>query len=256
MSGGFGPNQVSAALGLAVLCSFLLVIETRSRVGVRVVMFGVMVWLAMQSALTFSRGGLYTATAGILAGWLALVDQPRALLKPLMVAAALILLGYYVIWPKLDDFTEGNLTARFEDTGTTRRGDLSNVDLQLWIEHPIMGVGPGVSKENHEDEIAAHTEFTRLVAEHGLFGATAIVLLFFAGFQNFKHATSSRERAIVLAMAAWSTLFMLNSAMRLVAPSFGFGLTFALILPATGTAISLPVLLRSKRQPRLLRAAG
>jgi hypothetical protein len=251
LSGGFGPNQVSAALGLGVLSAFLLIIESRTTLTFRIVMFCLMVWLAVQSALTYSRGGLYTAAAGALAAWLVMIREPRQLLKPLLVAAGLFLAGYYVIVPKLDEFTDGTLTQRFQDTNTTRRGDLGETDMDLWAEHIVMGVGPGVSKETHEDAIAAHTEFTRLVAEHGLFGATFIVLMCAGTIWNFKRAEGSRERAIVLAMFAWSVLFMLNSAMRLVAPAFAFGLTFATVLPVARVAERSRVLV-ARRQPRLL----
>jgi hypothetical protein len=74
---------------------------------------------------------------------------------------------------------------------------------------------------------AAHTEFSRVLAEHGLLGLTGLILLLSAAMQNLKRAPTAKAKAMVAAMMAWSLFFMLISAMRLVAPSLTFGLTFA-----------------------------
>ena len=51
-------------------------------------------------------------------------------------------------------------------------------DLELWARNPILGVGPGMAAWGREEildaRISAHTEFSRLLAEHGLFGAAAL----------------------------------------------------------------------------------
>jgi hypothetical protein len=52
-----------------------------------------------------------------------------------------------------------------------------------------------------------------------------------AGVQNLKRARDDKSKAIVLAMMAWSCLFMLNAAMRLAAASFMFGLAFVSLVP-------------------------
>src|SRR5690606_7230684 len=63
-SGGFGPNQVSAILGLGALMMFLLMIFT-SHNSQRLVAIGLMLAFLVQSALTFSRGGIYNTGIGI-----------------------------------------------------------------------------------------------------------------------------------------------------------------------------------------------
>src|SRR5262249_7661566 len=63
-SGGFGPNQVSAMLGLGALMAFLMVLDRSVSRGLKIIFFAVSLALIAQSALTFSRGGLYMATGG------------------------------------------------------------------------------------------------------------------------------------------------------------------------------------------------
>jgi hypothetical protein len=227
-SGGFGPNQVSGALGFGVLMAFLYIMNGRETLKIRALMFGAMLLMAVQSALTFSRGGLYNAAGGIALASFCLIKDPRSRIKVVVFAALLLLTANYIVWPRLDAFTGGALSARFENTDTTGRGDIAILDLRAWLENPILGVGPGQRQGN-----MAHTEFTRLLAEHGTFGALAILLLVIMMVQNVRRARTIRSRAIVASITGWSFLFMLDKAMRLVAPAFALGLTFATFLPAT-----------------------
>ena len=225
-SGGFGPNQVSGALGFGVLMAFLYIMSGRESLKIRALMFGAMVLMAVQSALTFSRGGLYNAAGGIALASFCLVKDPRSRIKVVVFAALFLLTANYIIWPRLDAFTGGALSARFQNTDTTGRGDIVALDLRSWAENPILGVGPG-----QREGTMAHTEFTRLVAEHGTLGAAAILLLLMMMVQNFRRARTIRSKAIVASITGWSVLFMLDKAMRLVAPAFALGLTFATFLP-------------------------
>jgi hypothetical protein len=229
LSGGFGPNQVSAALGLGALMAALFLFEPDTRWFLRAGLFAVMVWLAGQSALTFSRGGLFAALGGAVMATLLRVNEPRELVKPLAIGLLVLGIGYTVVWPRLDAFTGGNISQRFTETDTSLRADLGEADMQLWREHRIMGVGPGRSKLSHLDDIIAHTEFTRLLAEHGAFGVLYMALMAGFGVINAWRGSSGRERGLAAAFTMWALLFMLNSAMRLVAPSFMFGLAFCRI---------------------------
>jgi len=231
-SGGFGPNQVSAALGLGVLLALFFVLDDGVTRNFKVLMFGVMMFLAVQSALTFSRGGLYNATGAAVLGSLYLIKDTRARVKFLFVAALCFVIANYVLLPYLDSFTGGTLSARFQSIDLTNRGDIAQSDLQLWLDHPVLGVGPGEAASYRESGAAPHTEFSRLLAEHGLFGFAAILLMLTAGARNLKRTRTAKNKAAVVSVMSWSVLFMLNAAMRLVAPSFMFGLAFATFLSA------------------------
>jgi len=51
------------------------------------------------------------------------------------------------------------------------------------------------------------------------------------GVRNVRRAPNARSKAVAASTIGWSFLFMSNVAMRLVAPSFLFGLTFVKFLP-------------------------
>jgi hypothetical protein len=230
-SGGFGPNQVSAMLGLGALCALFCLVTTSGAWPFRALMFAVMSWLATQSALTFSRGGLFAAGGAAAVTLLCLIREPRLRQRVAFVAVLVFLMGRYVVWPRLDEFTGGTITARFAETDLARRDDVGSEDLAAWYENPVFGIGPGRSALVHDEQIIAHTEFTRLLAEHGSLGAFSIAAMLLLSVRTVRHAGSSRTQALVLGMIAWSCLFMLNSAMRTAAPAFMFGLAFARMEP-------------------------
>jgi O-antigen ligase len=234
-SGGFGPNQVSAALGLGALLALLYVLTDKGSWAFRGLMIAVTAGLAAQSALTFSRGGLYTAAGAAVLAVLYLSRDSRSRIKIILIAAVLFVVANYVLLPRLDSFTDGALSARFQNTSSTGRDQIAQADLQIWFENPVFGVGPGESKAEHAQyyrRIATHTEYTRLLAEHGLFGVASGLLLFGMAAQGFGHVRRMRNvraKAMVAPMVVWALLYMIDKAMRLVAPAFTFGLAFATI---------------------------
>jgi hypothetical protein len=232
-SGGFGPNQVSAALGLAALCAWLLCLNGKLSRGLKIVVFGLMVFFAVQSALTFSRGGLYTAAGAALLGMLYLLKDRRTRVNVLLVCALVGAVGQYVVLPRLDELTDGALSERFQSFDPTNRDSIIQADLELWAENIVLGVGPGQAEIYRDtlftDHTSAHTEYSRLLAEHGLFGLTALCSLGVLVVHNLRRSASGVDKAVVIALMAWGFLYMVHAAMRLVAPGFLIGLSCAAI---------------------------
>lgn len=227
-SGGFGPNQVSALLGLGALVSLFVLLTTRGPRWFKAILFSLMLGLACQSALTFSRGGLYTA-AGAAAAALPFVARDRAARWRLFIGGTVALgLAVFFVLPGLERFTGGALAARFEDTGTTGRDLIAKADVTIWSENPILGVGPGMGPANRSvilgGAAAAHTEWSRLVAEHGLLGLGAAVCLIAMAWRACARDRRPIERALAAGFVAWAFLFMFHAGMRLAAPAFAVGL--------------------------------
>lgn len=238
-SGGFGPNQVSAALGLGALMAYLFVVEKGTSFNLRVLMLGALIILAAQSVLTFSRTGFYVTVGSAVAGSLWLTSSNRGRITDIFVAALLFTIATYVVFPRLESLTHGVVTSRFESTKLTGRDRLAAAELKAWEENPIFGLGPG-GAETHRHRIlprsgellvASHTEYTRLLAEHGLLGLDALLLLLVMAIRNFRRANTTEGKVLVTSFLVWSLLFMAGSAMRIVAPSFLYGLSFATFLP-------------------------
>ncbi|HEY7784176.1 MAG TPA: O-antigen ligase family protein [Pyrinomonadaceae bacterium] len=225
-SGGFGPNQVSGALGLGVLMALMLLLRSSRPLWFKGFIFATMAFLSIQSALTFSRGGLFGALgAAMIASFYLIRDRKtRGRLVPI---AIIIVLTTILVLPFLDNFTSGKLSARFETIETTGRTEIAESDLRMWERNPFLGVGIGMSMFRETGWKAAHTEFTRLVAEHGVLGLFALLFLLFAGWRRLKTTPRTEDKAMIAGMLGWSMLFMADKAMRLAAPSFMCGLSFA-----------------------------
>lgn len=230
-SGGFGPNQVSAVLGLGALAAFILALDHGLPLLLRTAMLGLLLAFAAQSALTFSRTGVAALIVCGGVGTFFLLRSPRARASlaiglPILAAAAIL-----VIVPRLESMTGGAIGDRFSDASPTGRDQLAKADWLIFLDHPILGVGPGQAKalRGVAGRIGlSHTEFTRLLSEHGSLGLLALLLLVVTGARRFLAARGASERAIVAMLYTWSALFMLVSGMRLVAPAFAFGLASAM----------------------------
>ena len=233
-SGGFGANQVSALLGMGCVAAFLCVLDNKLRWELKVLFFGLVLEFAMQSALTFSRAGVYYAATSIVTACVLLAKHLRVALQVGVVLVLLSLLGYYVVYPRLDEFTGGALSARFENTHLTGRAEIMDADLKIMAEHPVLGIGVGQAMQERARffrGFAAHTEFTRLLSEHGSLGCVAALLLVIMGIRNVLVTVTNRGRAVAAALVTYSFCFMTGNGMRMVLPSFAFGLAAVTLVP-------------------------
>jgi O-antigen ligase len=234
-SGGFGPNQVSAMLGLAAFLVFFLysLAGKRGRLFPRILLLGLIILFAGQSAMTFSRTGVYLASGSMAVAFFFLLRDARARLRGVAVMMVVFLIGNFLLLPFFDKFTEGAFSRRYASIDPTGREDIAKADIELWQENLALGVGIGQAKLRRTSSrlygFAAHTEFTRLLAEHGSFGLLAIVMLLLMAFRNIRRTRDPREKALSLSLMTWSVLFMMVSAMRLSASAFIFGLAFAIV---------------------------
>lgn len=228
LTGGFGANQVSAMLGFGMLAAFLW-IHLQKRGGIqRWTGIGLILWFFAQAALTFSRTGVYLGIGTIVIASAFLLRDRRQFLYGIGSLAVLFLVGYFLVFPLLDKFTGGMLSDRYSQKGFTNREGIAEGDLYVAWHHPFLGVGVGMVKSFRIRQLGiggvAHTEFTRLLAEHGALGVLALGALLLMGFQALRESGSQYEKAWSVSLVAFSLLFMLVSGMRLVAPSAAMGL--------------------------------
>ncbi|MEO8097270.1 MAG: O-antigen ligase family protein [Acidobacteriota bacterium] len=241
-SGGFGPNQVSSILGLGVfVCMFYALFSSAGR-AFRLFITGLMLLCAVQSAMTFSRNGLYIA--GVAAVFLGVFGFRLPVVRQRFVLGglAIAVLATSVILPRLNSFTGGMLEARFKETNTSHRDELVTDDIRIWLEHPVYGVGPGNARNFRDiggSHFSAHTEFSRMLAEHGIFGAVGMIVLFVAGAHRLWKLRDAESRALTATLFAWTILYMGANAMRVAAPSFAFGLAFMDFAPITRRLVRL-----------------
>jgi len=228
-SGGFGPNQVSGALSAgAFMCFLLLATLTDLRARRRGMLFATMVFCSMQSAMTFSRSGLYLVGIAALGASLCLFSD-RSSRRMVVGTALAVVIAYAVVAPMLISFTGGALEERFRDPGMTGRVELTQDDLQIWADRPVFGVGVGQARSNRTlgNSGLTHNEWTRLLAEHGVFGLTSMLVLLAMMAGSILRARGPIERAVVVGLVLWGAAFLAVNEMRIVAPSFLMGLACA-----------------------------
>ena len=233
-SGGFGPNQVSSLLGLGVFVCLLLFLSFKNNFSTTVYLISFALLFATQSVLTFSRGGMYNTLGAIT---VVVLFQTRSLtqvirrLLPILAAAVIFIV---LIFPSLNSFTGGSLQDRFEDTDPTGRTEIINADYQIFLQNPIIGVGVGNAEvlrgEYFYKAVASHTEFARVISEHGALGILALIALALGVVFRVLGQNSGIKKGFVAGVVLWSALFMMNAGMRLAAPSFMWGLSFLTIV--------------------------
>ena len=234
-SGGFGPNQVSAMLGCGAFAALLLLIIFQNSTKEKLFLAVAALFMTAQSVMTFSRGGMYNAMFAIAATSLILViREPSSAIRrfaPILLAGVMF---FGLIFPAMDRFTGGTLSERFEDTQGTNRTAIVEADLNIFLENGLLGAGVGSAyelRERYLDKKAmSHTEFARMLAEHGVLGLVAILAMAAFLFTNFGAQQTTFGKAFVVAVAVWAVTFMTNAGMRLAGPSLMLGLTFVTIV--------------------------
>jgi len=227
-SGGFGPNQVSAVLGLGALFSILLAFTARTTLA-RMGFLAIAAAELIQATLTFSRGGVINSLICVSLLAVHLLRRPRVRAVVILSLLVFAVLARVVLVPQLETFTGGALGQRFGDLNPGLRQTLAKDEIGIWYRHPLLGVGPGMAKRyrhaNYEYAIAAHTEYTRMLAEHGFFGFIALLILIVLPIRAYLRAPTTMTKAWVAMTAGWAMLEMLHAAMRIGAISFVYALS-------------------------------
>jgi hypothetical protein len=241
-SAGYGPNQMSSMLGLGGLIAILYALIYREHKRLKKLMILILIWLGTQSALTFSRGGVWTMFGGMTVIVFYLIRDRRHRQSIFLGGTLLLLVSSYVLLPMLNDFTKGTLGKRFQDFDATGREDIVRADLAIFKDNLLFGIGPGESRRVHKLMLgspkAAHTEYSRLLAEHGSFGMAALFVMIVIAYKRAKAKTHPVEKASTVALTAWAVLFLFHAAIRLCAPCFVFGLGGSNLLIITETKSS------------------
>lgn len=229
-SANTGPNQVSSVLALGAFVAFIYVFIEKEHKYFRFLVILLGIGLLAQVTLTFSRGGLWTLIGGIAAGGLFFMRDKKARRSYFVILFAVILFFNFLLLPMLDQWTSGSLGARIRDTEPTGRLEIIRSDLEVFQENPLFGIGLGQSDREHARYFRvsnSHTEYSRMLAEHGVFGLISLIILLIVLGQKILKKGEPVNKAIIVAFLTWGLLFMAHSATRLAAPSFLIGLAFA-----------------------------
>ncbi len=242
-SAGLGQNQASTIFGLGLVIAFFYMFVDRRNRPLRwlVVMIGI--WCGTQAVMTFSRGGMATAIGAIAAASVLLLRDRRSRSAVVLRVGLLTLLAAYVVVPQLNTFTEGAFGKRFTSTHLTGRDKLVKADVDAFWENPLFGIGPGESKDYHASvfgrRYGTHTEYARLLAEHGIWGLAALLILGWMSVRRLLDRRPPIAAAFAAGFTAWTLLYMAHAAMRTAAASFVFALGAAHLMAAAPDPVAL-----------------
>ncbi len=201
-AGGFGSNQVSTIIGLSMANILALIVLKRPFITLVWLNYLLIALLLYRGLLTFSRGGVIGGIVSILIMLLpAMLASWRSFIRYALIGVIMAGISVF-IFNKANSLTGNKLLERYEgetmgtlsgdkvknfNSVTSGRGNIMMADYMIFLNNPLFGVGAGQAKTLREKYgavlAAAHTEYTRLISEHGIGGLlTDIVLISFPVF--------------------------------------------------------------------------
>ena len=235
-SGGFGPNQVSTALGLGMFIFFsrmMLVSRTK-------LLFIINLFLALlmtyRGLITFSRGGMITGFVMLIMLLFFVYKgskyKGKVKLNYLIVLTGLLLVG---IWFYTESQTDGLIGKRYQNKDAlgrvkesqfSGREEIAMSEINFFIDNPFFGIGVAKGTEIRIEQtgevVASHNEITRLLGEHGSLGILILLILFFTPI--FLYLDNKQNIYLFCFLTFW-LLTINHAAMRTASPAFIYGLS-------------------------------
>lgn len=241
-SGGYGPNQVATALGIGMFICFIRFLRIR-HIPTNVLDMVLFIAMTYRGWVTFSRGGIFTAFIMILAVIGTLFFLKRSTFR-ISFIPKLVVIGIAIVlaWGYTSLATNGLIDKRYANQDaagrakkdlSTGRVELFTVELQAFLENPLLGIGAGQVKyyrAQRDGVIAAsHNETSRLLSEHGFVGVLSLLLLIIA---PLLYRLNHKGNLYFYAFLFFWLATINHSAMRIAAPSFFYGLALLYVVPA------------------------
>lgn len=234
-SGGFGPNQVSTVLGIGMFVLATRFFLSKAFFVYRVFDLLLLSVFSFRALVTFSRGGVITAIIMILCflGIYYIKVNLKTKLRIKFSLLIFVIMGLF-IWIASSVQTNGFIEKRYANQDaagrkkqdvTTGRGDLLTFEFSEFLDNSFLGIGVGNVKERrlHKTgiEAASHNEIGRILAEHGLFGVFAFLILLIA---PLVYRLNNKSNLFFYSFYLFWLLTINHSAMRIAAPAFIYGL--------------------------------
>jgi hypothetical protein len=239
-TGGYGPNQIATIMGMGSLLLVIRLFDVKGK-WVNLIDLGLLGMMSYRAIITFSRGGIVTALICAAAFiFLLYYKKGRREQKQLQIKIIFLVGVLFASWAFsatgssgliVNRWTGKDARGREKEDLTTGRVDLLSTELEAFYHNPVVGVGVGKAKSYREkelgEEIATHSEVSRLLSEHGLLGLLGVTILvvvpmlFWLKFKN--------NYFFLCFMLFWF-LTVNHSAMRIALPAFVYGLALLYIV--------------------------
>jgi hypothetical protein len=234
-SGGFGPNQVATVLGIGMFVLAVRFFISKETIFYRLFDLALLGILSFRAIITFSRGGVLTAVVMILffiaLYYLKVNTKTKFRIKYSMFVFLIML---FLTWMISSVQTGGFIDKRYanqdaagrvKEDVSTGRSDLIAFEFAEFVDNPFLGIGVGKVKEERLNETgveaASHNEMSRIVAEHGLLGVFAFLILLLT---PLVFRIKNKTNMFFYSFYIFWLLTINHSAMRIAAPAFIYGL--------------------------------
>ena len=236
-SGGFGPNQVATVLGMGMFVFFSrLLLESKTRL-MFIINLIILLNITYRGLVTFSRGGMLTGFIMIiiLLAYLFLKTKNygRFNLYRILIFMSI---AFFITWGYTSIQTGGLIDKRYankdaagrnKESNLSGRNDIWNSEIDDFLDHPVFGVGVGKSLEIRKEKsggniIASHSEISRTLAEHGMMGIIALLIVLFTPIFLF---LDNQQHIYMFCFILFWLLTINHAAMRIAAPAFVYSLS-------------------------------
>jgi hypothetical protein len=241
-SGGFGPNQVSTMLGLAMfifVSRLMLLSQTKYLFIINLLLTLIITY---RGFITFSRGGMITGfimiTVLIVVSYF-FISKVKKIRMILMIS--FVLLAFFAAWSYSSEQTNGMIDKRYankdaagrvKEDNLSGRTELAEDEFETFLKYPILGIGVGRNMEQRYQRtgevIVSHNEVTRMIAEHGSLGILGLMILFMTPLILY---IDNKYNIYLLCFLAFWLLTINHAAMRLAAPAFMYSLSLLKVSP-------------------------
>ena len=238
LSAGYGPNQVSTLLGIGIIIIGITKIFELKIYKYNVydyIFASVSIGLAL---LTFARGGVVAPMFAILVGIFISIrsnEDNIKITRYMYLILIVVGLSYFA-----SILTQGLIDRRYMELANmgvwqgslTGRTKIMAIDLNIFLNHPIMGVGPGAAHKlryeyGYGAAVAAHSEFTRMLAEHGIFGLISIFSIMSLSIIEY-YKRDNVNKVLLACFSTFSLLTMFHSAFRIALAGYIYGLSYVI----------------------------
>jgi O-antigen ligase len=236
-SGGFGPNQVATVLGMGMFVFFSrLLLESKTKL-MFIINLIILLNITYRGLVTFSRGGMLTGLIMIiiLLAYLFLKAKSygRFNLSRILIFMSI---AFFITWGYTSNQTGGLIDKRYankdaagrdKESNLSGREDIWNSEMDYFLDHPVFGIGVGKALEIREEKsggdiIASHSEISRTLAEHGMLGIIALLIVLFTPIFLF---LNNQQHIYMFCFILFWILTINHAAMRIAAPAFVYSLS-------------------------------
>ncbi|MFT3739985.1 MAG: O-antigen ligase family protein [Breznakibacter sp.] len=253
-AGGFAANQVSTIFGWFILIAVFFALQGFKLTPLRGLDYAMIGLLFLRGLLTLSRGGILSMLTAILIGLGYLFLKSHTFrtqlnrMKPYILGSLVVLIitvwvanslsNNFLLYRYQGKSTSEVLTGEHKD-GKSYLSGRENImlgDLKAFADYPMFGTGYGMAMMYHYREFghaaAAHTEYSRLLAEQGLMGLLFILIAYLImPIRHFLRYGNLLQRSWFLVFFFIGFFTMFHAAMRLAMPGVVMGFAYLMLVP-------------------------